>query len=139
MDYQGKISGPIFDRIDLHVDVPAVAAIDLSRAATGEASQTVAARIIEARARAKARFESFESDCRTNAEADGELLQKTALMDDGAQKILADAADKLKLSARGYHRIVRVARSIADLASNDNIARPHVAEALAFRRLALGG
>ena len=138
-DYQGKISGPIFDRIDLHVDVPAVAAADLNRDSDGEDSATVAARILSARERAWARFQNLESPCRSNAEADGDTLAKIAQMDGGAQKLLADAADKMKLSARGYHRIIRVARSIADLAANDNIQKSHIAEALAYRRLSLGG
>jgi magnesium chelatase family protein len=115
-DYQSKISGPLFDRIDLHIGVPAVSAAD--------------------RAIQSARFADTDPRIRTNAEADGALLEKVATPDEPGRKLLADAADRMKLSARGYHRVLRVARTLADLGGEEQVRRIHVAEALSYRRIA---
>jgi predicted ATPase with chaperone activity len=136
LDYQARISGPLFDRIDLHVDVPAVSANDLSLPPPAEGSAEVAARIAGARLRQTARYE--HSGMRTNAEADGELLEKVASPDEAGRKLLNQAVDKFRLSARGYHRVLRVARTLADLEGADNVRALHVAEALSYRRLAPG-
>ena len=121
-DYQSKISGPLFDRIDLHVDVPAV------KPAYIAVRVAAAARAVQA-----ARFEKLvsrdASGVSVNAHADGELLDAIAT---------PDAADRLHLSARGWHRIRRVARTIADLDGSEGVRRVHIAEALGYRRIAPG-
>jgi len=135
-DYQSRISGPLFDRIDLHVDVPAVAAADLALPPPAEGSAEVAARVAQARAVQIARYAG--SGVRTNAEADGELLDRVATPEPEGRKLLAQAVEKFKLSARGYHRVLRVARTLADLEGADTVRRLHVAEALSYRRIAPG-
>ncbi len=136
-DYQAKISGPLFDRIDLHVEVPAVAAADLSLPPPAEGSDAVAARVAAARERQSARFEALNAEPkpRCNAEADGNLLEAIAAPDAEGRALLTQAAEKMKLSARGYHRVLRVARSLADLDASDGVRRPHIAEALSYRRV----
>jgi magnesium chelatase family protein len=141
MDYQSKISGPLFDRIDLHIDVPAVKAADLALPPPAEGSAEVAARVALARARQAKRYARLAEDrrIRTNAEADGELLDEVASPDAEGKRLLLEAADRLRLSARGYHRVLRVARTLADLEASERVRRLHVAEALSYRRLVLGG
>lgn len=137
-DYQNKLSGPLLDRIDCHVDVPAVSAMDLSLPASGESSAVVAARVAHARDEQLARYKKMDAPQkpRSNAEADGEVLTKVAAPDEKGQSILTEAAERLRLSARGYARVLRVARTLADLDGKDAVSRPHVAEALSYRRLA---
>lgn len=135
IDYQAKISGPLFDRIDLHVDVPEVSAVDLTRAATGETSVEIAERVKKARTLQQIRYEALETPFRLNAHIDGELLEKVALPDDVGQKILKEAAEKFKLSARGYRRVLRVARTLADMNDSPSVSAEHIAEALSYRRL----
>ena len=140
-DYQSRISGPLFDRIDLHIEVPAVKAADLSLPPPAEGSGAVAARVAAARQRQAERYAGppEERRIRTNAEADGELLDRVATPDAEGRRLLVDAADRLKLSARGYHRVLRVARTLADLDRSEGVRRIHIAEALSYRRIALGG
>jgi magnesium chelatase family protein len=133
-DYQAKVSGPLLDRIDLHVEVAAVSAADLVLPPPAEGSTQVRARVVAARALQSERYAVH--DIRTNAEVDGELLEAVATPDDPGRKLLAQAAEAMRLSARGYTRILRVARTIADLAENEVISRVHVAEALSYRRQA---
>ncbi len=141
MDYQSRISGPMFDRIDCHVDVPAVSPADLSLPLSAEGSADVAARVAATRAIQSERFAALTRVgegapiIRTNAEADGELLEKIAPLDDAGRALLMKASEQLKLSARGYHRMLRVARTLADMAGSDTIHRVHIAEALSYRRL----
>ena len=137
-DYQSKISGPIFDRIDLHVDVPAVMAEDLSKPG-GENSASIARRVVAARDFAHHRTAHLPEQQRPlcNAQLDGDMLNEFAAPDADGQKLLTDAANKFKISARGYMRLLRVARTLADLQQDEQVRRPHIAEALAYRRLNL--
>jgi magnesium chelatase family protein len=147
-DYQARISGPLFDRIDLHVDVPAVSPSDLALPPPAEGSPEVAARVAKARARQGARYATANAKgsadgqgrtIRTNADADGELLEEVAAPDAEGRKLLTDAAEKFRLTARGYHRVLRVARTLADLDGAAAVRRPHIAEALSYRRVMLRG
>jgi magnesium chelatase family protein len=133
-DYQAKVSGPLLDRIDLHVDVAAVTALDLILPPPVEGSAEVAVRVAAARAIQRERY-ALEA-VRTNAEADGALLDRVATPDDAGRRLLAQAAEAMRLSARGYTRILRVARTIADLADARAVTRVHIAEALSYRRRA---
>jgi magnesium chelatase family protein len=133
-DYQARVSGPLLDRIDLHVEVAGVSAADLTLPPPAEGSAEVAGRVAAARACQSRRFNG--SGVRTNAEADGELLDRVATPDEPGRKLLADAASAMRLSARGFHRVIRVARTIADLAGAETVGRIHVAEALSYRRSA---
>ena len=133
-DYQAKVSGPLLDRIDLHVDVAAVSAADLVLPPPAEGSAEVAARVAAARAIQTARYAAH--GVRTNAEADGELLDTVATPDEPGRQLLAQAAEAMRLSARGYHRVLRVSRTIADLGGAEGVTRVHIAEALSYRRRA---
>jgi len=133
-DYQAKVSGPMLDRIDLHVEVQAVSAADLVLPPPAEGSAEVAARVATARNVQTARY--ADAGIRTNAEADGSLLDDVATPDEPGRKLLAQAAEAMRLSARGYHRVLRVARTIADLAGSEQVGRVHVAESLSYRRQA---
>ncbi|WP_026986843.1 YifB family Mg chelatase-like AAA ATPase [Fodinicurvata fenggangensis] len=138
-DYQARISGPLFDRIDLHVDVPAVSAADLALPPPAEGSVDVAARVARARARQAQRNgavgDGIEGRCLTNAELDGQRLESCAEPDSEGRSLLQEAANRMKLSARGYHRVLRVARTLADLEDCEGVRRLHVAEALGYRRM----
>jgi magnesium chelatase family protein len=136
-DYQMRISGPLMDRIDLRIEVPAVTAADLILPPPAEGSAEVAARVAAARDVQLARYAAAGlSNIRTNAEAPAALLEEIAKADTQGQKLLRDAAETMRLSARGYHRVLRVARTLADLDGADKVGRLHLAEALSYRALA---
>ncbi len=137
-DYLGRISGPLMDRFDLRIELPPVAFGDLDLPSSGESSAEVAARVAAARLRQQERFRDYP-DTHLNADADGETLTRVAAPDAAGRELLATVAEKLGLSARGYHRVLRVARTIADLEGADIVRRPHIAEALSFRLSALPG
>ena len=128
----GRISGPLMDRFDLRIEVPPVAFADLDLPPSGNDSATVAARVAAARDLQAARF-ADHPQVRTNADASGPVLDEIAALDSESRALLLQAADRFGLSARGYHRVLRVARTIADLADVEAIARPHLAEALSYR------
>jgi magnesium chelatase family protein len=140
VDYQSRISGPLFDRIDLHVEVAAVNPSDLSLPPAAEGSAQVAARVAQARAVQSARFELVAPGRKIlcNAEADGELLELIAAPDASGRSLLTEAAERMRLSARGYHRVLRVARTLADMAGSETVHRLHIAEALSYRRVVAG-
>ncbi|MBC7143334.1 MAG: YifB family Mg chelatase-like AAA ATPase, partial [Rhodobacteraceae bacterium] len=131
-DYLGRISGPLMDRIDLRVEVPPVAYTDLDLPDAGEASATVADRVASARDIQTARF-ADHPEARVNADAEGRLLEEVASPDAEGRDLLAKVAERFGLSARGYHRVLRVARTIADLDGAAEVRKPHVAEAVSFR------
>jgi magnesium chelatase family protein len=133
-EYQARLSGPLIDRIDLHIEVPAVTAADLILPPPAEGSREVAARV--ARAIQSERYTAIGlPQLRTNAHAYGPLLEDVARPDGAGLAPLRDAADAMRLSARGYHRVLRVARTLADLDGADKVGRVHLAEALSYRAL----
>ncbi|MBD0864784.1 MAG: YifB family Mg chelatase-like AAA ATPase [Rhodobacteraceae bacterium] len=131
-DYLGRISGPLMDRFDLRVEVPPVAYTDLDLPASGDTSETVAARVAAARQRQVNRYENIPG-VRQNADIGGAVLDRYATPDAEGRSLLTQVANKFGLSARGYHRVLRVARTIADLDHSDQVRRPHVAEAFSYR------
>jgi magnesium chelatase family protein len=136
-DYQARLSGPLIDRIDLTIEVPAVTAADLILPPPTEGSREVAERVARARALQVARYAAIGlPHVRTNAAASGPVLEDVAKPDASGLALLRDAADAMRLSARGYHRVLRVARTLADLDGADKISRLHLAEALSYRTLA---
>ena len=135
-DYLGRISGPLMDRFDLRVEVPPVAYTDLDLPASGDSSATVAARVTAARAVQANRFKAV-ANTRVNADMEGSLLEQVAAPDPEGRALLAKVAERFGLSARGYHRVLRVARTIADLDTSPQVRLPHIAEAVSYR-LAVG-
>lgn len=138
-DYQTRISGPLMDRIDLRIDVPAVTAADLILPPAAEGSAEVAFRVAAARDIQVERYATLGLDkVRCNAEAPASVLEDIAKPDAAGLSLLRDASDALKLTARGYHRVLRVARTLADLDGASNVGRLHIAEALSYRALGDG-
>ncbi|MCI4663864.1 MAG: YifB family Mg chelatase-like AAA ATPase [Neomegalonema sp.] len=135
LDYQSRLSGPLLDRIDIQIEMAAATPSEMRLPPAQEGSSDVAARVATARAQQKARFvETGFPHLTLNAEADGEALDAVSHADEDALDLLTLAAEKMRLTARGYRRILRVARTIADLAGSETIRRPHVAEAARLRR-----
>jgi magnesium chelatase family protein len=132
-NYLGRISGPLLDRIDLHVEVPAVKFADLSKAQPGEASRDIRARVIAARTRQHARYAGRRVSC--NARMSTRELKDFVAMDEATQTMLKHAMTDMNLSARAYDRILKVARTIADLAGSDAVTHEHVFEAIQYRSL----
>ena len=131
-DYLGRISGPLMDRFDIRIEVPPVTITELSDAPAGESSATIAARVAEARSRQTNRYVDHPN-VRVNADVEGDLLQQVCKLDSEADAILTKATQRYRLSARGYHRVLRVARTIADLAGRDAISAGNIAEAIGYR------
>ncbi|MEL6617998.1 MAG: YifB family Mg chelatase-like AAA ATPase [Pseudomonadota bacterium] len=130
-DYMGRISGPLMDRFDLRVDVPPVAYTDLDLPSSGDTSATVAGRVKTAHDVQSKRF--ADGPMRTNADLAGAALDDWAAPDADGRALLSKVADRFGLSARGYHRVLRVARTIADLDGSEQVRKPHVAEAVSYR------
>jgi magnesium chelatase family protein len=133
-DYQGRISGPLMDRIDIRIDVPAVTAEDLINPQPVEASTDVAGRVAMARAIQLARYRALgRPDIRTNSQCSTALVEAVSRPDAGGQTLLSDAARKMRFSARAYHRILKVARTLADLDGAETVGRIHLAESISYR------
>ena len=131
--YLGKISGPLMDRIDLHVEVAPVDFDEMSADREGESSATVRERVVQARERQGARFSDAETHC--NAQMGAQAVQTHCEIDESGENLLRTATDRLGLSARGYTRILKVARTVADLEGARNIQSTHVSEAIQYRSL----
>jgi magnesium chelatase family protein len=133
-DYQARISGPFLDRIDIRIEVPAVSAADLIHPAPSEPSADIAARVAMARDLQARRYGALGAPhIRCNAQAAASLIEEAASPDATGGRLLQDAAEAMQLSARGYHRVLKVARTLADLDGAETVARLHIAEALSYR------
>jgi len=132
--YQNRLSGPLLDRFDLTIDVPSVSAADLLRPAPAEGSAEVAARVAAARAIQHERYRELGLDhVGCNAAAPASFVETIAAPDASATSLLREAAERMRLSARGYHRVLKLARTLADLDGADGVRRTHLAEALSYR------
>ena len=133
-DYQSRVSGPFLDRIDIRIDVPAVSASDMIGPATSETSATVAARVRAAREIQRERYlKAGHPEIFTNAAAPVSVIEQVVEPDKESKSLLLQAAERFSLSARAYHRVLKVARTLADLGGSEFVTRPHVAEALSYR------
>jgi magnesium chelatase family protein len=133
-DYQARLSGPLLDRIDLRIEVPAVSATDLILPAAAERSSNVALRVAAARSIQAERFAKLNlPGVRTNSQCSPAMIESVAALDGPAVALLRNAAEAMKLSARGYHRVLKVARTLADLDAAATVGRIHVGEALSYR------
>jgi magnesium chelatase family protein len=134
-EYQARISGPLLDRIDIRIEVPALAAGDLIRPGPSETSAEVAERVAAARAIQSERYAGLAAKARCNAQAGADVIETVATPDRAGMRLLEDAAKAMQLSARGYHRVLKLARTLADLDGAEAVARIHIAEALSYRAL----
>jgi len=135
--YQNRISGPFLDRIDLHLEVPAIRASDLILPPPEEGSAEAAARVAQARDIQRARYRALGHDAvACNAMATAAIIEQTIRLDESGSKLIREASERLRLSARGFHRVLKLARTIADLQGAPDVLRAHLAEALSYRPLA---
>ena len=129
--YRSKISGPLLDRIDIHIEVPSVQYDDLSKIADGDTSEEIKKRVNAAR---KIQLERYKNDGITsNAQLTAAMLDKYCALGDDENRIMKSAFDRLGLSARAHSKILKVARTIADLDKSDDIKKSHIAEAIQYR------
>jgi magnesium chelatase family protein len=132
--YQARLSGPLLDRFDLQIEVPAVTAADLVLPPPAEGSREVAARVDHARAAQRARYEALGlPGVAVNAAAPAAVIERVAALDSAGSALIREASDRFALTARGFHRVLKLARTIADLDGAPGVSRPHLAEALAYR------
>ena len=131
-EYRSRISGPLMDRFDLRVEVPPVAYTDLDLPASGDDSKSVVARVTAARDVQRERYADWDH-IRQNADAAGDAMEKFVTPDTEGHDLLIKVAERFGLSARGYHRVLRVARTIADLDASETVRRHHIAEAVSYR------
>jgi magnesium chelatase family protein len=132
--YQSRLSGPLLDRFDLTIDVPPVTAADLLLPAPAEGSAEVAARVAAAREIQGERYRALGlAGVGCNAAAPAGAVEQVAGLDGGALALLREAAERMRLSARGYHRVLKLARTLSDLDGGGPVRRPHLAEALSYR------
>ncbi len=135
-EYQNKISGPLLDRIDITIEVPAVSPWDLANVKETESSKEILQRVLQARKIQENRFKKLNyPQLKTNSELKGELLEEVCILENDAKQLLISFAEKNHLSARAYHRTLRLARTIADLQNCENILKLHIAEALSYRKI----
>ena len=134
-DYLQKISGPLLDRIDIQIEVPSLSYDELSSSKQEESSETVRARVVEARRRAVNRFRANGESTFSNAGMESSQIRKYCQLSDTASNLLKNAFEKMGLSGRGYDRILRVSRTIADLDGSEHIEAKHIAEAIQLRSL----
>jgi magnesium chelatase family protein len=132
--YQARLSGPLLDRFDLQIEVAAVTAADLVLPPPAEGSREVAARVAAAREIQRARYAALgRANVTTNASAPANVIESVARLDAGGTALIRDASERFGLSARGFHRVLKLARTIADLEASEAVSRRHLAEALAYR------
>lgn len=133
-EYQSKISGPLMDRFDIYIQVPPVSPWDIAETKSGESSAQIRERVVKARQIMRERFVKMGyANLYTNSQLKGDVLEEVTRLDDEAKQLLIAFADKMKLSARAYHRTLKLARTIADLQNEKNVSRIHIAEALSYR------
>lgn len=131
--YQRKISGPILDRIDIHIEVPRMKFDKLASEKLGESSASIRERVIAARKRQQSRFKNLDGII-ANSEMTGQQMKEFCKLGEKELELLRKAVSQLQLSARAYHRIIKIARTISDLAGAENIEIPHLAEAIQYRQ-----
>ena len=133
-EYLSRISGPLLDRFDIYIQVPPVSPWDMAEVKNGERSEVIRKRVIAAREIQQERFNKLGyPHLHTNSQLKGDILDEVTQLDKEAKALLIGFADKMKMSARAYHRILKLARTIADLQNKKNVCKVHIAEALSYR------